>query len=296
MSICDVLCQLQGFEPRLQKSYEKGSKRQILQQARHITILDDNTPLSVLQKEARLAQHFLRKKALKYVFSGLKNAYDVDCIQDRRLHLQTDTSALRHVEIPTFRIRKNTLKKELSRHVTHLERKYELQYGSWDNPLITYCDFLLQHNTQTYFALVMRGLQDYERDRFLLLDKIGQDIYESQYGGFVIFTPLDDPTVKVHVESPLELSAKQLGTIITDEQLVTSKGTIEWRKLSSIVKKQQRKTTNTHYKKTYRNKKVGLILRQFPQTAHIMGLPYDISQKEEYFLDIATEYGIERKK
>ncbi len=296
MSICDTICQAIGDEPRLAKPLTQNSQSKLLHEMSLLGLTQNDPNLTELQKQAFRAQMFFRKSALKYVLSGLRQSSELYFSQNRQAYHNTDKSSLRHVVIPTYRITENSLGNEFGKEITHTERKLELQYGSWDQPLVTYCDFLLQHNDKQYFGLVMRGLQDYQKNRFLLLDKIGSDLFEDTYNGFVIFAPLDDPSVKLHVESDVALSAPELDSIIAEHNLQKSPNSVNMRKLNKIISKQQYQEANIHYKPNTKNKKVKRILKDFPQTSHIIGLPYNISLRDEYFLDIATIYGIERKK
>ncbi|MFT4343502.1 MAG: hypothetical protein ACMXYE_02025 [Candidatus Woesearchaeota archaeon] len=290
LSICDTICKLEGSEDRLHKPLKNESRHRIL-----VGLTDtDVEKMSDLERNALHAQVFYRRHAMRYVLSALFSSPEIEVCQDRRFTEEGTRSFIHHVELPTYRVTRNALVNEYDREIVHQERKMELAYGTWDDPLLTYADFIMTHDDSKYFGFVMRGLQDFDKDRFRLVNKIGKDIYDSTYGGFVIFTPVDDPSVNVHIETSLALSDRELNEMIVDEGLCENDGSLNWRKFATVARKRQQKA-NIHYKPKKADKKVRLITRAFPDTAHIVGLPYDISQRDEYFLDVAHIYGFERR-
>ncbi|MFT4313191.1 MAG: hypothetical protein ACMXYA_02190 [Candidatus Woesearchaeota archaeon] len=279
MSLCDDIFELEGKSKRLRKPITHKS-RKILESQR------DHAKRELLKNP----KTFNRDHAIDYIFRGLSQLSNIILEEELKGELESNMSRARHRLLPTY----NHTQGEKTQ--VFEDSKIELEYGSVDDPLKTYADFLL-HETgrKTYFGIVMRGLQDYQPDRFSLVDKVGTDIFQKTYGGFLIFTPHDDPSVDITIKTELPYSSNELDLLVEEHDLRKDEQRIKWKKLSKLVRKKQDETVNIAYKKTQFDKKIRRILREFPETGHIIGLPYHTSKRPEYFLDIATIYGIERK-
>lgn len=303
---------------RLSKLLVPKQKRKISQIIRSADMSPESISKSQLEllnafsKESMRARVTHRNDVLKYVHKGL---FEHDCSTAMTAFGQK--SMMMPVTIPTYRYfdDPNDPGFEIAKTI-RLDYKLRLDYGldfehiflegdfltelgselNSQESLRTYVDFVLTDDTdKSYFVNVLTDLRRYDEDRFKIIDKVGKDLFNDSYGGFIIFTPLDDPTVNVEVNFPAPTrDFEELISFANKSGFFEGnpRRNLTYSDLNRLLTK-ERQSRTIRFKKKRRDKIAEKILAAFPETASIVGLPYKDSTLSEYFLDVKSIFGID---
>ena len=221
-------------------------------------------------RDALDIQFSKRRVLLDYVINGIKESG----ITHQRPKIRVGSkSSLRKVRIPSYINPRDQEGNQLGKYVRFVDTKLALDYGSVDDPIRVHADILLFHEGQKYLGLFWRDLRRSSRQTYLhQVNKVGKNIFGREYGGFIIFYPTDDDSIDLY----------QPGLISTTilEHLAEESNT--QRDLSHKLKEVQKKSAKM-YRSNEQTKIEQSIYDEFEDLTHLIGLPYDISQRTDYF-------------